>query len=198
MSIPPYPLAWPDGLPRTPSSGRQVSKFKVTLTQAIENVETSLRLFGRDSGRATSEVVATTNVGGIRLGSTSNVDPGVAVWFKWDGELRCVAVDRYARVEHNLQAIHHVLEARRTEVRHGGLVIARSAFRGFVALPAPAGRRAWNEILGVPEFAGVAQITEAYREKAKRCHPDAGGTAQQMQELNEARDAGLKHARGKV
>lgn len=149
--IPPYPLAWPDGLPRTPASARQTSRFK-----------------------------------------------GLARRSDRHGERRCVAVDRYTKVEHNLQAIHHILEARRTEVRHGGLVIARSAFRGFVALPAPPGRRQWNEILGVPEFATVSQITEAYREKAKRVHPDAGGTEKMMQELNEARDLGLKHARGKL
>lgn len=195
MSIPPYPLAWPDGMPRTPAGRRQSSKFKTTLPQAINNVATSLRLFGQDSGSPVTDVVATTNVGGITLGGAANVDPGVAVWFRWDGEMRCVAVDRYARPEHNLQAIHHILEARRTEVRHGGIVIARTAFRGFVALPAPPGAKAWNEVLGVAEHATREQIDAAYREQAKKAHPDAGGSTEAMAALNKARTDALR-ARG--
>lgn len=194
MSIPPYPLAWPDGVPRTPPAARKRSQFKTTLAGAIANVRDSLRLFGQDSGLPVTDVVATTNVGGIDLGSSAPKDPGVAVWFTWDGAQRCIAVDRYPTPAENLQAIHHILEARRTEARHGGLNIARTSFKGFQALPAPR-RRSWAEILGVAEDATREQIEAAYRERAKRAHPDAGGSHEAMAALNAARAAALK-ARG--
>jgi hypothetical protein len=50
MSIPPYPLAWPEGLPRT--LNREELRVKATLPGALENVRTSLRLFGQDTGKA--------------------------------------------------------------------------------------------------------------------------------------------------
>lgn len=185
MTILPYPLAWPEGMPRTAPGKRVASKFKTTLPAAGENVRKSLEAFGRDSGRAVSEIVATSNVGGIGLSKTPD-DPGVAVWFMWDGALRCVAVDRYPKTADNLQAIHHVLEARRTEVRHGGLVIARTAFAGFKSLPAPEAPKHWSEVLGVSPAAGADSIRLAYREAAKKAHPDAGGNAGAMQRVNRA------------
>lgn len=191
--IPPYPLCWPDTMPRTSPDKRRRSAFKTTLAGAIKNVETSLRLFGQDSGKPVTNVSATSNEGGIRIGATALKDPGVAVWFEWDGAMRCIAVDRYPTPAENLQAIHHILEARRTEVRHGGLMIARTAFKGFQALPAP-NRKPWHEVLGVPETATREVIEHMYREKAKRAHPDAGGSHEAMAELNAARAAGLRAA----
>lgn len=191
MSIPPYPLQWPQGMPRTASAGRIASKFKTTLPAAVDNVRKSLEAFGRDSGRSVTEIVATSNVGGIDLSKTP-ADPGVAVWFMWDGALRCVAVDRYPKPQDNLQAIHHVLEARRTEVRHGGLVIARTAFAGFKALPAPETPKHWSDVLKVSASAGADAIRLAYREAAKKAHPDSGGSAAAMQRVNTAFDEAKK------
>lgn len=192
--IPPYPLAWPEGMPRTAPASRRKSQFKTTLPGAVKNVRDSLRLFGTDSGKEVSEVVATTNVGGIDLTDKTR-DPGVAVWFKWDGALRSIAVDRYAKPEENLQAIHHILEARRTEVRHGGLVIARTAFAGFKALPATVTPRHWTEVLEVSPHTPWEEIAERYSDKAKKAHPDAGGSDAAMQTLNTAY-AEAKKARG--
>ena len=188
--IPPFPLHWPEGFPRTPPHKRGGSLFKTTLPAAIENVRGSLRAFARDSGKPIANVVATTNVGGISLSGEDAKDPGVAVWFDWDGAQRCIAVDRYSKPEHNLQAIHHILEARRTEVRHGGLVIAQSAFKGFLALPSPKGAH-WSEVLGVPRTATREQIEAAWKEQARTAHPDRGGAMDAMARVNAARDRAL-------
>lgn len=190
MSFPPYPLAWPDGLPR--SERKASSAFKTSLSGAIKNVKESLRLFGADTGKPVTDVAVTSNVAGISFEPPK--DTGVAVWFQWEGAQRCIAVDRYPKVEDNLQAIHHILEARRTEMRHGGLHIVRQTFKGFVALPAPAGKRPWREVLGL---VGVVTVTpelikESYRERAKTAHPDAGGSKEQMAELTSAREEALK------
>lgn len=181
---PPYPLVWPDGLPRT--ERKASAAFKTTLSGAIRNVQDSLRLFGNDTGKAVSDVSVTSNVGGIAFEPPK--DTGVAIWFTWDGAERCIAVDRYPKVEHNLQAIHHILEARRTEMRHGGLHIVRQTFKGFIALPAPAGARSWREVLGLSmPHPTKDDVDAAYRAKAQTAHPDKGGSSEAMQELSRAR-----------
>ena len=190
MTLSPYPLQWPGGFPRR-VSGREAGKFKTGLSAALSNVRRSLLLFGTDSGRPVSDVVITSNV---TLGGMTGTDPGIAVWFTWDGEQRCIAVDRYSKPEGNLQAIHHVLEARRVELRHGTLALIRATMKGFsLALPAP-GKKPWHEVLCVPVNANADAINAAYRKLASERHPDKGGSHDMMAELNAARDTGLREA----
>lgn len=185
MSIPPYPLAWPDGLPRT--ERKAASQFRTSLSAALENVRKSLAAFGSDTGKRVTDVVITSNVAGISFDPPK--DTGVAVWFEWDGERRCIAVDRYEKVQCNLQAIHHILEARRTEMRHGGLHIVRQTFKGFAAIAAP---EQWWQVLGISAQASAEEIASTYRKLARAAHPDTGGSEAAMARLNAARDAGLK------
>ena len=181
-----YPLTWPESLPR--AKHREKGAFKTTLAGALDNVETSLRLFGRDSGKAVCGIVLSSNV---TLGRNSPEDPGVAAWFTWEGQQLCIAVDRYTTPAANLQAIHHVLEAHRVELRHGTLALVRASFQGFKALPAPAGSH-WSEVLGVARSATREAVEAAYREKAQIAHPDRGGSDDDMARLNGARAAALK------
>ena len=181
-----YPLAWPTTFPR--SAKREHGRFKTTLAGSIKNTQDSLRLFADDSNRKLENLVISSNVS---LGAQKPADPGVAVWFSWDGMEVCIAVDRYTTVEANLQAIHYILEARRVEMRHGTLALVRASFSGFKALPAPKGST-WREVLG---FDGTveptAQEIEAkYKHLASAAHPDRdGGSNEAMQRLNAARDA---------
>lgn len=181
-----YPLSWPDTIPR--SKRREKGQFKTTLAGALKNVEDSLRRFGSDSGVALSGIVLSSNV---TLGANRPADPGVAAWFTWDGQQVCIPVDRYETVEANLQAIHHIIEARRVELRHGTLALVRASFRGFLALPAA---KTWQEVLGLARDASPSQseIEAAYRALARKAHPDQGGSTAAMAELNAARDAGIK------
>lgn len=186
-----YPLSWPESFPR--ASRREKGQFRTTLPGALKNVQDSLRLFGADSGKRVENAVLSSNVS---LGVDKPVDPGVAVWFVWDGEQRCIPVDRYDTPAANLQAIHHVLEARRVELRHGTLALVRATFKGFtLALPGP-GVRGWREVLGLGNIPiiniSTATIENYYRKLARERHPDAGGSDAMMAELNAARDAGLK------
>jgi hypothetical protein len=183
MSVPAFPLQWPDGLPRT--ERKVQSQFRTSLSAALNNVRKSLEAFGRDSSKGVSDISISSNV---TLGQDRPPDTGVAVWFTWDGQQRCIAVDRYPKPEDNLQAIHHVLEARRTEMRHGGLHVVRQTFKGFTALPAPPDRKSWREVLGITH-ANVTpkEVDEAYRSAAAKAHPDTGGTNEKMAELNAAR-----------
>lgn len=187
MTYPPYPLTWPDGLPRT--ERKASSQFRTSLSAAMANVKKSVAAFASDTGKRIENVSVTSSVAGIAYEPPT--DPGVAVWFDWDGAQRCIAVDRYPKVEDNLQAIHHILEARRTEMRHGGLHIVRQTFKGFVALPAPEGAKPWREMLGLSGPVTAEQVKAAYREKAKSAHPDNGGSKDSMAMLTRARDEAL-------
>lgn len=182
-----YPLAWPAGVPRT--AARVKSPFRIRLSQALLDLEDALRLFARDTGLAVSGVVISSNV---VLGRERPADPGIALWFHWDGALRCIAVDRYQLPVENIRAIYQIIEARRTEMRHGGLSIARASFRGFLALPAADG---WREILGLGPDADLRDAETAYRAAARKAHPDtAGGSDDAMARLN----AAIAAARGEL
>ncbi len=109
----------------------------------------------------------------------------------WDGLQVCIAVDRYTSVESNLQAIHHIIEARRVELRHGTLALVRATFQGFVALPGPA-KREWWDVLGVPRDAVTEQVQSAYRKLASQHHPDKGGDPARMAEINKAYEEASK------
>ncbi|MBO3760389.1 J domain-containing protein [Ciceribacter sp. L1K22] len=192
MNITAFPLSWPPTMPRF-AGKREKGLFKTSLNGALVNVKASLRAFGRDSGSPIEDIVISSNV---TLGVTNPDDPGVAIWFIWDGEWRCIPIDRYASVAANLQALHHVLEARRVELRHGTLALVRATFQGFLALPAPAGKRPWTEVLGVERSptpsVTIANIEERYRALARTNHPDRGGDPDAMAEINQARDEALK------
>lgn len=178
-----FPLCWPTAIPR--SKSREPSRFKTTLPSALDNVEKSLQAFGKDSRTKVTNIIMSSNV---TLGAASPADAGVAVWFMWGDDQVCIPVDRYITVAANLQAIHHILEARRTELRHGTLALVRASMQGFKMLPAP---YQWHEVLGVAPTATRAEIEEAYKARARSAHPDLGGTQDDMAKLNDARAQGL-------
>ncbi|MBN9073969.1 MAG: J domain-containing protein [Rhizobiales bacterium] len=185
-----FPLTWPATMPRTKTPVK--SQFRTSLNGALNNVRDSLLSFSRDSDKKIDGLVISSNV---TLGEQKPADPGVAVWFTWDGLSVCIAVDRYPKVEDNLQAIHHVIEARRTELRHGGLHIVRATFTGFAALPSPGGKKSWREVLLFgPDMLRPNRdmVEKRYRELAKERHPDAGGSAEAMSELNAAKAEALR------
>lgn len=174
-----FPITWPKDWPRTKAPGK--SQFKTSLAGALNNVEDSIKRFSTDSGKRIENLLISSN---FSLGTKNPADTGVAIYFTWDGISTCIAVDRYSKIEDNLQAIHHVLEAERTKLRHGGLNLVRAAFRGYAALPPP-GKRNWHEVLGVRSDAPLSEIEEAYKRRAKDAHPDNGGTHDRMSdELN--------------
>ncbi|MBX5268603.1 J domain-containing protein [Rhizobium sp. NLR17b] len=189
MSPTAYPLTWPHNIPRT--KNKAVSKFKTSLPAALKNVRTSLQLFATDSGKKVEGITISSNV---TLGVDRPADSGVAVWFQWDGMSVCIAVDRYPKVEDNVQAIYHIIDGRRTELRHGGLHIVKATFTGLLALPAP-DKRHWRDVLGISADNGTLSadfIKLVYQRLAKTAHPDRGGSQDAMAELNRARDEALR------
>jgi hypothetical protein len=183
-----YPLHWPAGMPRTKTATS--SKFKTSLPGALGNLQGELRRFGNDTGRQVKDVVLSSNV---TLTSQRPQDPGIACYFTWDGIECCIAVDRYAKVEDNVQAIALIIEAERTKMRHGGLNIVRAGFRGYAALPPPkdpSGQLAapWRQVLfGDPDIRVTrAEVDDRYKQLVKLKHPDRGGNASEFNAIVEA------------
>ncbi|MBX5253375.1 J domain-containing protein [Rhizobium sp. NLR4b] len=188
MSPTAYPLTWPHNIPRT--KNKAISKFKTSLPAALKNVRTSLQLFATDSGKKVEGITISSNV---TLGVDRPADSGVAVWFQWDGMSVCIAVDRYPKVEDNVQAIYHIIDGRRTELRHGGLHIVKATFTGLLALPAP-DHRNWRDVLDIASEVPTREIIEGrFRSLSKSRHPDApGGSQEAMAELSRAKQEALQ------
>lgn len=196
-----YPLAWPDGWPRTPEAQREDGKYKFrrptdgrmspfwSFADARNALIEELRRLGAH------DVVISSNFKPDRYGTPTEgsnrrpSDQGIAVYFTLNGEPRAMARDTWHRAEENMRALTLAIEAMRALERHGGDLMMRRAFQGFTALPPP---RSPHEILGVSPAATASEIERAFRAKARSAHPDAGGSTALMAELNAARDEALR------
>ena len=178
-----HPLSWPDGWTRTKSPGS--SQFKTSLTGALNNVNKSIELFAKDSKHKVENILISSNV---TLGNLKPKDSGVSIYFSWNGISTCIAVDRYKKVEDNLQAIHHCIEAERVKLRHGGINLVQAAFRGYAALPPGTGSgENWWEVLGVSKGSQNRLVDDAYKKLRSRYHPDKStGDAAKFDEVQKA------------
>lgn len=208
MSINAYPLQWPEGWKRTGGAYRKQARFskastrgqynirmqrELTMAEALQRLLDELEKMGIDR----DDVVISTNVpvrldGLPRSGAAEPMDPGAAVYWAEGKHHRVMAIDIYDRVADNIAALAATLDAMRSIERHGGAAILERAFTGFTALPAPTVKQ-WHDILGVSPQATRDEITAAYRRLASDAHPDKGGTAKRMAEINQARDQALNH-----
>lgn len=181
-----YPLAWPIGMPCTKVHVK--SRMQTSVAGAVNNLTRQLRLFGKDTDREVQNVVVSSNV---TLTDQRPTDSGVACYFVWEGLQCCIAVDRYFKVEENLQAIALVIEAERTKMRHGGLNIVRAGFRGYASLPPPVDAKGqlpppWRKVLNVQDGAGLDHVRAAYLKLVKTSHPDRGGDAAKFNQVVDA------------
>lgn len=206
MTINAYPLQWPTGWKRTLNrkDGRFSTKGygrparSVSISDGVERVLGELDRMGYTR----NDVVISTNVelrldGLPRSDRSEPGDPGAAVyWRTRKGDSKVMAIDIYTRVADNLAAIAATLEAMRAIERHGGAAILERAFTGFVALPSPGAAREWWEVLGVSRSCSRDDIRAAFRRLASEHHPDRGGDAARMAEINAAHDKALKECHG--
>lgn len=185
--VPAYPLQWPAGRPRTPGCRRTRSKFDTTFAVARDDLFRELRRLG---ARA---VVLSTNIelrqDGIPYANRRQPeDVGVAVYFTHKNRQVCFACDRWDKIEDNIRAVCKTVEAIRGIERWGTGDMVDAAFAGFQALPAPASKRPWWDVLGVAGHASSEEATAAYRRLSLANHPDRGGSAATMAQINAAWD----------
>lgn len=202
-----YPLQWPEGWPRTPNYKRGQARYKVEINHAVDELHRSLGLLGALSGSIvlSSNVPPRNALGTPRNDGSTVADPGVAVYWttKAHGE-RVMACDRWSSVRENVRAIGLAVDGLRAIDRAGATQILERAYSAFGALPASSEastKRPWWDVLGVPQTAlgafDVTMLDARYRELARKAHPDSGGSAEAMTELNQARDEMRQHyARG--
>ncbi|MDF1506213.1 hypothetical protein [Roseisolibacter sp. H3M3-2] len=198
-----YPLAWPNGRPRTPLHARKAALFKedgrrLTLTVARRRLREQLSLMTR-TGQPwrTTDILVSTNIRftlqGTRDQNVSRRDPedtGAALYFDFDGSPHVLACDRWDTVQDNIAAIAAHIEALRGQERWGCADL-RLAFAGHVALPAS---DPWWKVLGVTRDAPIEAITRAYRALARTAHPNAGGERAAWDRLQRAYDEAQKAA----
>jgi hypothetical protein len=177
-----FPLAWPEGEPRTPPHKRQRARFELRFAAARDDLLEELRRL-----KARYPVLST-NVSLRRDGlpyasAPPPADPGVAVYFLLDDDQMVFACDKWDKVEDNVRAIGKTIEALRGISRWGARNMMKRAFSAFKALPAAD----WRSVMGILD-AGVTleQVKARYRELAAKLHPDTGGSHHAMQRLNAA------------
>lgn len=198
-----YPLDWPPGWPRSRQrvrspffTGSGYPKQLLSIGVGRDRVLRELELL-RAQYAVLSTNVPTTLAGLPRADAAQPEDPGAAIYFALKGKPHVLACDKWDRVADNLAAIAKHIEALRGIDRWGVGSIER-AFAGFSALPPPqqaAADRPWREILDVscpvnpdgPTREAFLMMAEArYKAAARKAHPDAGGSAEAMAELNNA------------
>ncbi len=193
---PGYPLAWPNGRPRTAKPKEALFRDagrRLTLTTGRQRLrDQSGMLTKHGQPWRVVNMVLSTNIrftaSGSRDQSVSRRDPddaGVAFYFDLDSKPHVLACDRWNTVYDNIAAIAAHIEALRGQERWG-VADLRQAFAGHAALPPP---NPWWEILDVPQRAPLAAVESAYRKKAKVAHPDGGGDRATWDRLSTAYDA---------
>jgi len=192
-----FPLAWPQGWPRTPDYKRQsdrifASKSRGPITMALAGAQlrSELRLLW-----AASPVIST-NVALRQDGQPYSdqrklTDPGVAIYFQLKGKPMVMASDRYQTVGGNMRSLALAIDAMRQLERHGGGTMMERAFSGFAALPPPNQvKRPWRQVMGFSDKAilDTRTVADRFRTLAQSRHPDNGGSHELMSELNVAYD----------
>lgn len=197
-----FPLAWPSHKARTPWQQRRAGKFRqdghdITIARAMKRIDLELNRMN-----ASYPLVSTNKElradGSPRSDRGEPIDPGVCVYFHLKGKPFAMACDTYYGVAMNLAAVAAHLGATRAIERYG-VATAAETLQAFTALPPPADvkpLRPWWEVLGILRDGADRESVEAmYRAKARKCHPDVGGSAEDMADLNRARNEGLAEAK---
>lgn len=99
------------------------------------------------------------------------------------GARMSVRIDRWGDFATNLRCAYLNIRDMRLAEARGSFEAMRETLLG---LPAPVRERDPYEVLGVRSDTALEDIEAMYRSKAKRLHPDAGGSDEAMRELNAA------------
>lgn len=183
-----YPLQWPTAWPRVQYP--KAAQFKVGMGEAVSHLYDELDRLGAD------DIIVSSNMQ-VRLDGRPYAkqnrieDPGVAVYFTYNGAQQCIPCDKWDSVKDNVRAIGLTVEALRGLERWGAKEMVNAAFRGFKALPeaiimGEGTARAWWEVLEIPRDSDIQTAQRAYKELLQTKHPDRGGSDSEFIELKNA------------
>lgn len=198
MNRQPFPLAWPDGWPRTPASERARPKFSTGLAYARDSLLLEIRRLHGDNPVITSDLPVRLDGLPYADGRGRGGDPAVAVYWlqavKGRFIERVMACDRWDSHGGNMRAIALSIEALRGLDRWGGSDIVERAFQSFAALPpAAAGMEAGDWRILFPGCYSLDEVKLSYRRQAGALHTDHGGNEVMMARLNAAYSAAKAH-----
>jgi len=132
-------------------------------------------------------------------------DPGVAVYFDYDGESTVFACDKWQKVEHNMRAVGKTIEAIRGIARWGSsdmMKRAVSAFKELNCQPDPAD---WRRVMDFEKsFSWRSEdredalklVKERYHQLSRVHHADMGGNEEEMKRINIAWEAARRELGG--
>ena len=181
-----YPLCWPEGQKRTDRPrGSDFNQSRVW-EDAIKELRHSVRMSGGKNLIVSSNLELRQD--GLPYVKQKPDDCGVAIYFERNGAPSCITCDRYTSVVCNLWAIRLTIEAIRGIERWGSSDMMNRAFMGFAQLPPPTAQgRHWRLVLGIhDDCTNLDMVVGKYRWLARTAHPDYGGSADRMAELNAA------------
>ena len=188
-----YPLAWPEGWPRTPSHQRTSNaRFNTTFDRARTDLVAETKRLGA-SGVVISSWLPLRRDGQPYADQARRrmEDPGVAVYFVLRKRQMVMARDAFTSVHDNLRSIGLGIAHLRGLERHGGGQMMERAFAGFAALAAPDAFDCWA-VLGLKPGTPQTDIEAKFRDLAKRHHPDMGGDAAEFVKIKRAREEALR------
>lgn len=207
-----YPLAWPEGWPRTDWRKRQATRFHSSQQQYNQQGQPTYRqtrdltlagarrrLMDELDRLGARYVTLSTNVEVTRDGTPYSgrkapPDPGVAVYFQMGERPMVLACDKWDTVAGNVAAIAGHIDAMRRQERYG-VGSTERAFAGYEALPPPRSsdiEKPWREIFAIAgmddlDKTDILAIVEArYKKQVREAHPDSGGTHDVIVALNRA------------
>lgn len=197
---PPYPLAWPEGRPRTPDQKRVKGSYTAhTYTAAAMTVEREIVRWQQVGRR---ERIVDWQLTALHMGRTrtDNIEPGASLWFVLGGEkitaganLMVLACDRYTELPQNVRALSLTMERLRLVAEVGAYSLV-AAVEGARALPPPERKIDWRATFGLAAGAPVSlrTVQAVYRAMAI----EAGEGSDQLITLNAAIEAARKELGG--
>lgn len=115
----------------------------------------------------------------------SQTERGVTVRYIKGGKTVTLSLNTQERPVDNLRALYLCIEDMRMIEARG---LADTVQSAYLQLAAPAAAFDPWELFGLRPGAGRDEIEAMYRVKARQKHPDAGGTDEEMAQLNAARE----------
>lgn len=202
-----FPLHWPANKPRTPKSKQERARFSnretkpntyggtYTVNKEVSVAEALKRLLlelDRYKRVPRGSIIVSTNIpvrnDGLPYSNAKTPDDtGVAVYFKLDKEDYCLPCDKWDRVADNIAAVASHVSAMRG-IDRWGVGQLHDVFTGFKALPAASENvPEWWNILNCRRDAPAEEIKLAFREQAKKYHPDSpSGNAELFVQVTKA------------
>lgn len=157
---------WPLGRRRTSEPERQDARFRVDFDQAFDELVEELDRLDVENATICVDV----DLRGMSPLPEPD-DPGVVVEFSYAGQNYILACDKWFYMRNNLRAVGRALKrVRLTE--QDGVCSLRDGLAPFRA--AAPSQHWWQVVLGVAVDAAWPDVKQAYREAAKRTHPDSG------------------------